>query len=183
MHGLLALMEIQASRLAARSNAAGKPVLLLDQNRARWDRLLINHGLAALARAEALAASAGPYALQAAIAACHARAPTADDTDWVRVAALYAALTALTPSPVVELNRAVALAMAFGPAAGLELADQLASDPALRGYHLLPSVRADLLMKLGRMDEAGREFERAASLTQNGREQALLLERAQACSR
>ncbi|MBT1154503.1 RNA polymerase sigma factor [Aminobacter anthyllidis] len=181
VHGLVSLMELQASRLAARIDAAGMPVLLLDQNRARWDRLLIKRGLAALARAEKLSARAGPYTLQATIAACHARARTPEETEWVRIAALYAALAARIPSPVVELNRAVAIAMAFGPAAGLELADQLASDVALRGYHLLPAVRADLLMKLGRLIEAGAEFKRAASLTQNDRERALLLQRAQSC--
>lgn len=180
VHGLIALMELQASRLPARSDAEGRPILLLDQNRARWDHLLINRGLAALARAETLPRP-GPYTLQAAIAACHARARTADETDWPRIAALYAALASLTPSPVVELNRAMALAMAFGPAAGLELADQLAHEPALRNYHLLPSVRADLLAKLGRVREALVEFERAAALTQNERERAMLLERAQAC--
>ncbi|MEO5326581.1 RNA polymerase sigma factor [Mesorhizobium sp. CC13] len=180
VHGLIALMELQASRLPARSDAKGRPILLLDQNRSRWDHLLINRGLAALARAEALARP-GPYTLQAAIAACHARARTADKTDWPRIAALYAALAALAPSPVVELNRAMALAMAFGPAAGLELADQLADEPALRNYHLLPSVRADLLARLGRLQEALGEFERAAALTQNERERAMLLERAQAC--
>lgn len=181
VHGLVSLMELQASRLAARIDAAGMPVLLLDQNRARWDRLLIKRGLAALARAEKLSARPGPYTLQATIAACHARARTPEETEWVRIAALYAALAARIPSPVVELNRAVAIAMAFGPAAGLELADQLASDVALRCYHLLPAVRADLLMKLGRLIEASAEFKRAASLTQNDRERALLLQRAQSC--
>lgn len=183
VHGLVALMEIQASRLPARTGANGEPVLLLDQNRARWDHLLINRGLAALARARAIAGLPGPYALQAEIAACHARAPTADQTDWVRIAALYAALTAQVPSPVVELNRAMALSMAFGPAAGLQLADELAQEPALQGYHLLPSVRADLLYKLGRHAEALGEYERAASLTQNEQERTLLLTRARACER
>lgn len=181
VHGLVGLMELQASRLAARTGANGEPILLLDQNRARWDRLLIRHGLAALTRAEALAERPGPYVLQAAIAACHARAGTAQETDWIRISGLYAALSALAPSPVVELNRAMALAMAFGPAAGLELADQLAHEPTLRNYHLLPSVRADLLMKLGRYGDAAAEFERAAALTQNERDRSMLLERAQAC--
>lgn len=180
VHGLVALMEIQASRLPARTDADGKPILLLDQIRSRWDHLLINRGLAALAKAEALPQQ-GPYTLQAAIAACHARAHTAEETDWPRITVLYAALAALAPSPVVELNRAMALSMAFGPATGLELADQLMQEPALRNYHLLPSVRADLLMKLGRIGEALSEFERAAALTQNERERAMLLERAQAC--
>jgi len=183
VHGLVALMEIQASRMRARVGPAGAPVLLLDQNRARWDRVLIGRGLAALARVEALGGAAGRYALQAAIAACHARANTPEATDWVRIAALYAALAQLMQSPVVELNRAVAVAMAFGPASGLALVDELADDPALAGYHLLPSVRGDLLAKLGRLDEARAEFERAASLTRNAREQALLLERAAACTR
>jgi predicted RNA polymerase sigma factor len=182
VHGLVALMEIQASRLNARVGPAGEPVLLLDQNRARWDRLLIQRGLAALERAEKLGGGQGWYALQAAIAACHARAPTAAATDWVRIAELYAALAALAPSPVVELNRAVAVAMAFGPAAGLALVEQLTSEPALERYHLLPTVRADLLAKLGRRDEARADFERAASLTQNARERAHLLERAAACA-
>lgn len=181
VHGLVALMEIQASRTAARVGASGEPVLLLDQNRARWDPLLIRRGLAALARAEALGGALGPYALQAAIAACHARARTAGETDWVRIAALYDALAALSPSPIVELNRAVALSMAFGPAAGLEVVDALQDEPALKGYHLLPTVRGDLLFKLGRRDEARREFQRAASLTRNTREQALLRARAEAC--
>ncbi|WP_390342006.1 RNA polymerase sigma factor [Variovorax boronicumulans] len=180
-HGLVALMEIQASRSAARVGASGEPVLLLDQNRARWDPMLICRGLAALARAEALGGALGPYALQAAIAACHARARTAGETDWARIAALYDALAALSPSPIVELNRAVALSMAFGPAAGLEVVDALQDEPALKGYHLLPTVRGDLLFKLGRRDEARREFQRAASLTRNTREQALLRARAEAC--
>jgi RNA polymerase sigma-70 factor, ECF subfamily len=178
VHGLVALMEIQASRSAARTGPTGEPVLLLDQDRSRWDQLLIHRGLAALARAEALGGALGPYALQAAIAACHARARTAEETDWPRIAALYEALAELAPSPVVELNRAVALGMAFGPASGLELVDQLTSEPSLEAYHLLPSVRGDLLAKLGRHDEARAEFERAASLTRNARERTLLLERA-----
>ncbi|HSU14340.1 RNA polymerase sigma factor [Longimicrobium sp.] len=181
VHGLVALMEIQASRLRARIGPGGQPVLLLDQDRSRWDRLLIGRGLAALERAEALGGALGPYALQAAIAACHARARTAADTDWARIAALYGALSRLAPSPVVELNRAVSLAMAFGPAAGLAVVDTLVDDPTLKSYHLLPSVRGDFLFKLGRLDEAKAEFERAASLTQNKREQDLLLGRAAAC--
>jgi len=183
VHGLAALMEIQASRLRARVGPAGEPVLLLAQDRARWDQLLIRRGLAALARAEQLGGALGPYTLQAAIAACHARAHTAAETDWTRIAALYDALAQLAPSPVVELNRAVAVAMAFGPAAGLELADALSTEPSLRSYHLLPSVRGDLLAKLGRFDEAGAEFKRAAALTRNARERALLLARAAACAR
>jgi RNA polymerase sigma-70 factor, ECF subfamily len=178
VHGLLALMEIQASRLRARVGPDGEPVLLLDQDRARWDQLLIRRGLAELARAQVPGGALGPYALQAAIAACHARAPTAAETDWIRIVALYDALAETSPSPVVELNRAVAVGMAFGPAEGLELVDQLTDEPALKGYHLLPSVRGDLLAKLGRHREARAEFERAASLTQNARERALLLERA-----
>ena len=178
VHGLVALMEIQASRFGARTGADGTPILLLDQDRARWDRLLIRRGLAALERAERLGGSAGPYQLQAAIAACHARAATAEATDWVRIAALYEALALVTPSPVVELNRAVAIAFAFGPVAGLAHADTLASEPSLANYHLLPSVRGDLLQKLGRFDEARAEFARAASLTRNERERVLLLERA-----
>jgi predicted RNA polymerase sigma factor len=180
-HGLVALMEIQASRLRARVGPSGEPVLLLDQDRGRWDQLLIRRGLAALERAQALGGASGPYALQAAIAACHARATTAAETDWKRIAELYQSLTRLTPSPVVELNRAVAVAMADGPAAGLEIVEPLRAEPSLKGYHLLPSVRADLLAKLGRLDEAREEFERAASLTRNARERALLLERAAAC--
>jgi RNA polymerase sigma factor (sigma-70 family) len=176
--GLVALMEIQASRFNARTGPSGEPVLLLDQNRARWDQLLIRRGLAALERAEALGGARGPYALQAAIAACHARARTPGETDWARIAALYEALARLAPSPVVELNRGVAVAMAFGPAAGLELVDALTSEPSLQSYHLLPSVRGDLLSRLGRFDEARAEFERAASLTKNARERELLLERA-----
>ncbi|MGH8830003.1 MAG: DUF6596 domain-containing protein, partial [Polaromonas sp.] len=183
VHGLVALMEIQASRAKARIGPSGEPILLLDQNRARWDHLLIRRGLAALERAEALGGALGPYALQAAIAACHARAPTGAETDWTRIAALYDALAQLAPSPVVELNRAVALAMAFGPAAGLEVADALLPEPLLKNYHLLPSVRGDFLAKLGRLDQARAEFERAASLTRNLRERELLLERAAACER
>ncbi|MBA2671592.1 MAG: RNA polymerase subunit sigma-24, partial [Gemmatimonadetes bacterium] len=160
---------------------SGEPVLLLDQDRSRWDQLLIRRGLAALARAEALGGAFGPYALQAAIAACHARARTPEETDWVRIAALYDALSQLAPSPIVELNRAVAVAMAFGPAAGLDLVDALTSEPSLKSYHLLPSVRGDLLAKLGRVGEARMEFERAASLTRNARERELLLERAARC--
>ena len=182
VHGLVALMEIQASRLRARTGPKGEPVLLLDQDRARWDQLLIRRGLAALERAQGLGGGLGPYALQAAIAACHARARTADATDWVRIAALYDALSQLAPSPVVELNRAVALAMAFGPEAGLEVVEEIADAPVLKSYHLLPSVRGDLLYKLGRWNEARAEFERAAALTQNAREQALLLSRAAACT-
>src|SRR5881296_1089651 len=170
VHGLVALMEVQASRLRARVGPSGKPVLLLDQDRARWDHLLIRRGLAALERAEALGGASGPYTLQAAIAACHARARTAEETDWTRIVALYDALAQLMPSPIVELNRAVALGMAFGPAAGLEVVDSLTKDPALVGYHLLPSVRGDLLAKLGRFDEARAELARAAALTQNSRE-------------
>jgi RNA polymerase sigma factor (sigma-70 family) len=184
VHGLVALMEIQASRLRARVGADGEPVLLLDQDRSRWDRLLIRRGLDALALAEQLAQRGdglGPYALQAAIAACHARASTADATDWPRIAALYDALAQRTASPVVELNRAVALAMAFGPAAGLEVADTLMSATQLNGYHLLPSVRGDLLYKLGRLDEARAEFERAAALTRNARERQLLARRVEEC--
>ncbi len=182
VHGLVALMELQASRARARIGPSGEPVLLLDQDRGRWDQLLIRRGLAALARAEALGGAHGPYALQAAIAACHARAHTAAETDWARIAALYDALAALAPSPVVELNRAVAVAMAFGPAAGLELVDALTAEPSLKGYHLLPSVRGDLLARLGRPDEARVEFEKAAALTRNARERALLLARAAACA-
>ena len=183
VHGLVALMEIQASRSAARIGPSGEPVLLLGQDRGRWDQLLIHRGLAALERAGKLGGERGPYALQAAIAACHARARTADETDWARIAALYDDLALRAPSPVVELNRAVAHAMAFGPARGLEMVDALADEPALEGYHLLPSVRGDFLQKLGRLGEAGAEFERAASLTRNARERALLLERAAACAR
>ncbi|MGZ6557814.1 MAG: RNA polymerase sigma factor [Actinomycetota bacterium] len=183
VHGLIALMEVQASRLHARTGPQGEPIVLLDQDRARWDQLLIRRGLAALARAEALGGALGPYALQAAIAACHARARTAEETDWERIAALYDALAEIAPSPVVELNRAVAVAMAFGPAAGLEIVDELTAEGSLRGYHLLPSVRGDLLAKLGRYAEAADELSRAASLTRNARERELLLERAAACAR
>ena len=183
VHGLVALMEIQASRSRARVGPSGEMVLLLDQDRGRWDPLHISRGLTALERAEKLGGALGPYALQAAIAACHARARTARDTDWARIAALYDALAELMPSPVVELNRAVAVGMAFGPAAGLELVDRLVSEPSLKAYHLLPSARGDLLEKLGRSDEARAEFERAASLTQNVRERDLLLGRAAACAR
>jgi len=182
VHGLLALMEIQASRTAARTGAHGEPVLLLDQDRSRWDPLLIRRGLAALARAEALGGARGPYALQAAIAACHARARAADETDWPRIAALYAELARVTPSPVVELNRAVAVGMADGPEAGLRLVDALAGEAALAGYHLLPAVRGDLLERLGRGPDARAEFERAAALTANAREKTLLLGRAAACA-
>jgi RNA polymerase sigma-70 factor (ECF subfamily) len=187
VHGLVALMEIQASRSGARTGPSGEPILLLDQNRARWDQLLVSRGVAALTRSEKLRAGnddgrQGPYALQAAIAACHARARTPEETDWAQIVALYSELARLTPSPVVELNRAVALAMASGPAAGLELVDALTSEPSLENYHLLPSVRGDLLKKLGRMDEARAEFERAASLTRNTRERELLIGRARACA-
>jgi len=183
VHGLVALMEIQASRSRARVGPGGKPVLLLEQDRGRWDQLLIRRGLTALARAEKLDGAFGLYGLQAAIAACHARARTAPETDWPRIAALYDALAQLHPSPVVELNRAVAVAMAFGPAAGLEIVDQLTAERSLRSYHLLPSVRGDLLTKLGRFDEAKVELERAASLTKNVRERTLLLDRAAAAAR
>ena len=178
VHGLVALMEIQASRAAARVGPSGEPVLLLDQDRSRWDYILVRRGLAALARAEALGGTLGAYALQAAIAACHARARTAAETDWLRIAALYDALAQLMPSPIVDLNRAVAVGMAFGPAAGLDLADALVAEPSLKSYHLLPAVRGDLLAKLGRFAEARTEFERAASLTRNARERDLLLSRA-----
>jgi predicted RNA polymerase sigma factor len=174
-------MEIQASRLRARVGPSGEPIVLLDQNRAKWDRLLIQRGLAALERAESLGGALGPFALQAAIAACHARARTADETDWRRIASLYQALAQVTPSPIVELNRAVAVSMADGPAAGLAIVDALTSEPTLAKYHLLPSVRGDFLRKLGRFEEARVELERAASLTKNVREQELLLERARAC--
>jgi RNA polymerase sigma factor (sigma-70 family) len=178
VHGLVALMEIQASRLKARVGPGGEPILLLDQDRGRWDQLLVRRGLAALERAEQFAGALGPYALQAAIAACHARARTAEETDWTRITALYDALTQLTQSPIVELNRAVAYSMAFGPAAALEIVDALTSEPALKTYHLLPSVRADFLAKLGRFEEARVELEQAASLTRNTRERDLLLGRA-----
>jgi RNA polymerase sigma factor (sigma-70 family) len=181
VHGLLALMELQASRLQARVGPQGEPVLLADQDRARWDRLLVQRGLAGLQRAEELSGALGPYTLQAAIAACHARARSVEQTDWRRIVALYDGLAALTGSPVVELNRAVAVMMAFGPEAGLELVDSLADEPALRGYHLLPSVRGDLLVRLGRLAEARNEFVRAADLCDNGPERELLLSRAVAC--
>jgi RNA polymerase sigma factor (sigma-70 family) len=180
VHGLVALMEIQASRLRARIGPSGEAIPLLEQNRGRWDQLLIRRGFAALLRAEAVGGALGPYRLQAAIAACHAQARTPEETDWERIAALYDALVQLAPSPIVELNRAVAISMAFGPAAGLEIVDALASEPSLKSYHLLPSVRGDLLAKLGRFSEAHAEFERAASLTRNTRERELLLERAAA---
>ena len=178
VHGLLALMELQASRSRARVDRNGEPVLLLEQDRGLWDRLLIRRGLASLARAEQLGGAIGPYALQAALAACHARARTPEETDWVKIAALYDTLGKVAPSPIVELNRGVAVSMAFGPVAGLEIVDALREEPALKGYHLLPTVRADLLAKLGRADEARLELERAASLTRNSRERQLLLERA-----
>jgi predicted RNA polymerase sigma factor len=184
VHGLVALMEIQASRFRARTGPSGEPILLMDQNRTGWDHLLVRRGLAALARAEELtraqSGALGPYTLQAAIAACHARARTSAETDWKRIVALYDGLAQLAPSPVVELNRAVAVAMAYGPEEGLALVDAIAVEPALRGYHLLPSVRGDFLVKLGRFDEARGEFERAASLTRNTREIRLLLDRAAA---
>lgn len=182
VHGLVALMEIQASRAGARTGPSGEPILLLDQDRARWDRLLIGRGVAALDRAQKLGGARGPYALQAAIAACHARALQPEDTDWATIAGLYGELARITGSPIVELNRAVALAMLFGPAAGLQVVDALGDEPALARYHLLPSVRGDLLFKLGRVDEAKGEFERAAEMTRNARERALLLERAAACT-
>jgi RNA polymerase sigma-70 factor (ECF subfamily) len=182
VHGLLALIELQASRLSARVGPSGEPVLLLDQDRARWDHLLIGRGLAALERAERLGGAMGPYALQAAIAACHARAATAAETDWPRIVALYDAVAQLAPSPVVELNRAVAVGMAFGPAAGLDLVDALVPEPSLKAYYLLPAVRGDLLRKLGRSEEARAEFERAASLTKNARERELLQRRAAECA-
>ncbi len=183
VHGLVALMEIQASRARARVGPTGEPVLLLDQDRGRWDRLLIGRGLAALERAESLAETRGGYTLQAGIAACHARARTPEATDWMRIASLYDELAQRAPSPVVELNRAVAIGMAFGPARGLELADHLLAEPTLKSYYLLPSVRADLLEKLGRYDDARAEFERAAAMTRNAREKALLLGRAATCAR
>jgi RNA polymerase sigma factor (sigma-70 family) len=182
VHGLVALMELHSSRARARIGPSGEPILLLDQDRSRWDQLLVHRGLAALVRAEALASPLGPYALQAAIAACHAQARTADETDWKRIVALYDALVQTTQSPLVELNRAVAVSMAFGPAAALELIDALIDEPALRQYHLLPSVRGDLLSKLGRVDEAHKEFGRAAAMAQNVRERELLLARAKACA-
>ena len=183
VHGLVALMEIQASRAAARTRPSGEPILLLDQDRGRWDQLLIHRGLASLARAERLGGARGPYVLQASIAACHARAGVAADTDWTAIVSLYGELARLMPSPVVELNRAVAVSMASGPATALPLVDAIASAPALKNYHLLPSVRGDLLVKLGRFDEARPEFERAASLTRNTRERELLLERARDAAR
>jgi RNA polymerase sigma factor (sigma-70 family) len=183
VHGLVALMEIQASRSKARVNAAGEPVLLLDQDRGRWDRILIGRGLAALARAESIGTTPGPYALQASIAACHARARTPEATDWARIASLYEELARAAPSPVVDLNRAVAIGMAFGPQRGLEIVETLMSEPTLKSYHLLPSVRADLLEKLGRFEEARADFARAASMTRNARERALLRARADACAR
>lgn len=182
VHGLVALMEIQASRSRARVGPSGEPVLLLDQNRARWDHVLIRRGLASLDRAEWLGGALGRYALQAAIAACHARARTAADTDWTRIVALYDALAQIAPSPIIELNRAVAVSMAFGPAAAIEIVDGLMSEPALKSYHLLPGVRADLLVKLGRVDEAREEFKRAADLTRNAREKEMLLRRARTAS-
>ncbi len=188
VHGLVALMEIQASRSRARVGPSGEPILLFDQNRAHWDQLLIRRGLGALGRAEKLRAgqpggARGPYVLQAEIAACHARARTPEETDWARIVGVYSELAHVAPSPVVELNRAVAVGMAFGPAAGLELVDTLTSEPSLRNYHLLPSVRGDLLRKLGRLEEARAEFERAAALTRNARERELLLDRARACTK
>lgn len=182
VHGLVALMEIQASRSKARVGPTGEPILLLDQNRALWDQLLIHRGLAALKRVEKLGGELGPYVLQAAIAACHARAPVAEATDWARIVALYDVLAQLAPSPIVELNRAVAVAMASGPAAGLEIVDALTAEPSLKHYHLLPSVRGDLLAKLGRFEEARAEFERAAAVTRNARERELLLDRAAVCA-
>lgn len=182
VHGLVALMEIQSSRFKTRVGPTGEPILLMDQNRALWDRLLIRRGLAALERARKQGRPLGPYALQASISACHAQARTASETDWARIAALYEALSRVSPSPVVELNRAVAIAMAFGPAFGLQIVDELASEPSLKGYHLLPSVRGDFLMKLGRFAEAREQFERAASLTRNERECELLLRRAAECA-
>ena len=178
VHGLVALMEIQASRFSARTGPSGEPILLLEQNRARWDQLLIRRGLSALKRAEDLGGARGPYTLQAAITACHARARTAAETDWPKIVSIYETLAEVTPSPVVELNRAVAVAMAYGPQAGLDLVDQLKAEPSLKAYHLLPSVRGELLKKLGRLDEARKEFERAAAMTENVRERDLLLERA-----
>jgi predicted RNA polymerase sigma factor len=182
VHGLVALMELQASRTKARVGPSGEPILLFEQDRGKWDRLLIQRGLAALARAEKVSAAPGPYVTQAEIAACHARARTGDETDWLRIAALYGQLAQISPSPVIELNRAVAVSMASGPAEGLELVDRLQNEPALRSYHLLPSVRGDFLKKLGRLDEARAEFERAASMTRNAREQQLLQQRARECS-
>jgi len=182
VHGLVALMEIQSSRARARVSSSGEPILLLEQNRAEWDQLLIRRGLAALERAEKLGGRQGPYALQAAITACHARAATAEETDWARIVSLYDALAQVTPSPIVELNRAVAVGMAFGPAAGLKVVDALTTEASLAGYHLLPSVRGDLLKKLGRFEEAQKEFERAAALTRNARERKMMLERVRECA-
>jgi predicted RNA polymerase sigma factor len=179
VHGLVALMEIQASRLKARTDPSGEPILLFNQDRGKWDQLLIHRGLLALERAEKLKSTRGPYTIQAAIAACHARARRPEETDWARIVSLYDALAELAPSPVVQLNRAVAVSMASGPAAGFELTEKLTSESSLRNYHLLPSVRGDLLTKLGRLAEARAEFERAASLTQNARERSLLLARAE----
>jgi RNA polymerase sigma factor (sigma-70 family) len=181
VHGLVALMEIQSSRLKTRVSATGEPVLLMDQNRSQWDRLLIQRGLEALERSEKLGCTLGPYALQAAISACHAQAHTSAETNWIRIAALYEALSRVTQSPIVELNRAVAISMAFGPSFGLQIVDELSAEPSLKGYHLLPSVRGDLLFKLRRFDEAHAEFERAASMTRNDRERELLLKRAAEC--
>ncbi|HEY6476940.1 MAG TPA: RNA polymerase sigma factor [Polyangia bacterium] len=181
VHGLVALMEIQASRMRARTAPDGEPILLLDQDRSRWDQLLIRRGLAALEKAEESGGARGPYALQAALAACHARARVASETDWARIVGLYGVLAEVTPSPIVELNRAIALGMLFGPEAGLRLVDALADDPALAGYHLLPSVRGDFLFKLGRLEEARAEFERAAGMAGNARERALLEKRAEEC--
>jgi predicted RNA polymerase sigma factor len=181
VHGLVALMEIQASRSRARTRPSGEPILLFDQNRAHWDQLLIRRGLSALEHAEKVGTAPGPYVLQAEIAACHARAHTPEETDWPRIVSLYSALGELTPSPVVELNRAVAVSMAFGPAAALELVDALTAEHSLENYHLLPSVRGDLLKKLNRFEEAREEFERAASLTRNAREREMLLERVRDC--
>lgn len=181
VHGLVALLEIQSSRLKTRVSLSGEPVLLMDQNRAQWDRLLIRRGLAALERSQKLGRTLGPYSLQAAISACHAQAATPAETNWIRIAALYEALSRVTPSPIVELNRAVAISMAFGPDFGLQIIDELRVEPSLKGYHLLPSVRGDLLMKLGRFDEARSEFERAVSMTHNASEQALLMKRAAEC--
>jgi len=181
VHGLVALMEFQSSRFKSRVNAQGEPVLLMDQNRALWDYILIRRGFAALDRIERLGGMTGPYAIQAAISACHAGAPSAEETDWIRISALYEALVQISPSPIVELNRAVALSMAFGPEIGLEIVDVLQSEPALKGYHLLPSVRGDMLFKLGRMEEACAEFKLAASLTDNSKERVLLLNRAAEC--
>ncbi|MBV9271470.1 MAG: RNA polymerase sigma factor, partial [Candidatus Eremiobacteraeota bacterium] len=181
VHGLVALMEIQASRMRARVGPGGDPILLLDQDRGKWNHLLIQRGLHSLARTERLGGSLGPYALQASIAACHARARTAEQTDWQRIAALYDGLAQLLPTPVVELNRAVAVGMAFGPQAALDIADGLLDEPSMRSYHLLPSVRADLLFKLGRLSDAYSEFQRAASLAQNSRDRKFLLDRAASC--